>query len=328
VYAGLTHTVTFDRSDLEIVNEDSYERFVYKGAGIFDKEGTPELPGIPVNLIIPTGNSVSSITINSNIHKKIDGIFNIYPTQPLIPTSIMAKKPEWVEPNPDIYLSDEVYPKNIVKVISEGYFDGSTRIVSLIVSPLQYLPLTGEVWFSNQITFTLDFKNCDKRSLKPTKRSSKNQNIYDQVLNKMVDNSGDISSYQVRHSKGGSLGKQSAVQSGPLPAYEYVVITSESLEPFFGSFVSWKKRKGIDIGIVTVEDIFNNYDTDHTSGITDSAGAIRQYLTDSWQHGGTVWVLLGGDDTVVPVRYGAASINTNDWDYIIRKHSVTPVFTR
>ena len=83
VYAGLTHTVTFDRSDLEIVNEDSYERFVYKGAVIFDKEGTPELPGIPVNLIIPTGNSVSSIKINSNIHKKIDGIFNVYPTQPL-----------------------------------------------------------------------------------------------------------------------------------------------------------------------------------------------------------------------------------------------------
>jgi hypothetical protein len=41
----------------------------------------------------------------------------------------MAKKPEWVESNPDIYLSDEFYPKNIVKVISEGYFDGSTRIV-------------------------------------------------------------------------------------------------------------------------------------------------------------------------------------------------------
>ena len=132
----------------------------------------------------------------------------------------------------------------------------------------------------------------------------------------MVDNSGDISSYQVRHSTEGSLGKQSAVQSGPLPAYEYVVITSESLKPFFGSFVSWKKRKGIDIGIVTVEDIFNNYDTDYASGITDSAGAIRQYLTDSW-HDGTVWVLLGGDDTVVPVRYGAGSRNTYDWDYII-----------
>ncbi|RKY46109.1 MAG: hypothetical protein DRP91_09355, partial [Candidatus Neomarinimicrobiota bacterium] len=303
-------TITFDRSDLKIVKEGSYDRFIYKGSRIFDKEGTPELPGIPVNLIIPPGKSVSSIKINSNIHKKIDGIFNVYPAQPLIPTSIMAKRPEWVEPNPDIYLSDEIYPKNIVKVVSEGYFDGATRIVTLLVSPLQYLPLTGEVWFSNQITFTLDFKNCDKRSLQPTKRSSKNQKVYDLLLEKMVDNSDDIPSYQVRHSTGESLGKQSTVQSGPLPTYEYVVITSESLKPFFRSFVSWKKRKGIDIGIVTVEDIYSNYSTDYASGITDSAGAIRQYLTDSW-HDGTVWVLLGGDGTVIPVRYGAAYKNTN-----------------
>ena len=156
----------------------------------------------------------------------------------------------------------------------------------------------------------MDFKNCDKRSLQPTKRSSKNQKVYDHVLKKIVDNSDDIPSYQVRHSTGESLGKQSTVQSGPLPTYEYVVITSESLKPFFRSFVSWKKRKGIDIGIVTVEDIYSNYSTDYASGITDSAGAIRQYLTDSW-HDGTVWVLLGGDGTVIPVRYGAAYKNTN-----------------
>ena len=49
VYAGLTHTITFDRSDLKIVKEGSYDRFIYKGSRIFDKEGTPELPGIPVN---------------------------------------------------------------------------------------------------------------------------------------------------------------------------------------------------------------------------------------------------------------------------------------
>ena len=151
-YASLTYTVSFNRSDLTHWCEEEWERFSYEAAGTFGEEGSPELPGISVTLIIPSGQSVSSVTINSNIRTKIDGLFDIYPTQPPIPTSISAKKPDWVEPDSTIYLSTEIYPENILKVVSEGYFDGATRIVSLLVSPLQYLPMTGEVWFSEQIT--------------------------------------------------------------------------------------------------------------------------------------------------------------------------------
>ncbi|MBN2602332.1 MAG: T9SS type A sorting domain-containing protein [Candidatus Marinimicrobia bacterium] len=317
VLANVTHTVNFVQSDLRISKEGDYDRLSYSESMNFDKEGSPELPGISVNLIIPSGQSVSSIQINSNEKNKIDDTFDIYPTQLPIPTSLMSEKLEWIEQDPNIYLSSEIYPKNIVKVISEGYFDGSTRIVNLLISPIQYSPITGEVWFSEKITFTLNLTNSKSSAIQPNKRNQKNQRIYDNILNKLVDNKNDISKYQIRHNKGKTLDKINSVQTGSCPSWEYTVITSTDLRPYFEDLVSWKIRKGIDAGIVTVWDICDNYtDGDIVSGIDDVAGSIRQYLIDAYSNG-TVWVLIGGDDTVVPVRYGASNNNTYNWDYII-----------
>ncbi|HVO72759.1 MAG TPA: C25 family cysteine peptidase, partial [Ignavibacteriaceae bacterium] len=81
----------------------------------------------------------------------------------------------------------------------------------------------------------------------------------------------------------------------PLPFYKYVVITSNALKNSFNKFVEWKKRKGIDIGVVTTEDIYSSYTGDLVSGINDSTGKIRQYLKDGYYSGMTVWALLGGD---------------------------------
>lgn len=45
------------------------------------------------------------------------------------------------------------------------------------------------------------------------------------------------------------------------------------------------------------------YTGDYVSGIFDNAGKIRQYLRDAYEVG-TTWVLLGGDNTIVPGRLG------------------------
>jgi hypothetical protein len=68
-----------------------------------------------------------------------------------------------------------------------------------------------------------------------------------------------------------------------------------------------------------MEQIKANYSTDNISGITDDAGALRQYLADSYNNGipKTMYALLAGDYTVVPIRYGCG------WDlaWIIHKNS-------
>lgn len=91
-----------------------------------------------------------------------------------------------------------------------------------------------------------------------------------------------------------------------LPYYEYVIITDASLVNGFTDFVNWKKQKGIDIGIVTTNDIYSNYTGDNISNpvINDNPGKVRQYLKDAHTNGSTTWTLIAGDyNTNVPVQF-------------------------
>jgi hypothetical protein len=82
-----------------------------------------------------------------------------------------------------------------------------------------------------------------------------------------------------------------------------VVITTSALSSYFDDFIEWKKQKGIDIELVTVESIYSNYTGDLISGINDNAGKIRQFLSDAYDNG-LEYALLGGTISVVPARYG------------------------
>lgn len=80
-----------------------------------------------------------------------------------------------------------------------------------------------------------------------------------------------------------------------------------------------KAKKGINIGVVTIEEIKQNYTGDliHTGDeIYDDAGKVRQYLYDSYKQG-TVWVLLAGDASILPIRSAWTKVNTSNLDYIV-----------
>ena len=112
-----------------------------------------------------------------------------------------------------------------------------------------------------------------------------------------------------------------------LPYYEYVIITNSSLVSAFEPFAQWKRAKGYNVGIVDIADILSNSylsNGDLVSGINDDAGKLRQYLIYSYNSVGTKYALLGGDVSVVPIRYAAqdsipsdfyySELNSN-WDY-------------
>jgi len=77
---------------------------------------------------------------------------------------------------------------------------------------------------------------------------------------------------------------------------QYVIITSTALSEVFEELLEFRNSTGITTGIALLDSIYSHY-----SGV-DNAERIRNYLKDFFQAGG-VYVLLGGDDIVVPVRY-------------------------
>lgn len=82
------------------------------------------------------------------------------------------------------------------------------------------------------------------------------------------------------------IGKQS-----PL---DYVIITNNYLAPYFADLLEWKKTKGLRCDLITVESISENY-----SGNTIQE-KIKTCLHTLYQEKQISYVLLGGDDSVVP----------------------------
>lgn len=307
-YAQSARKVSFSKSsvDFSVVkakNGSEYQKVEIKDLQLTGEPGQPNLPAKYLRLLIPADQNVADISVKANNREIINISRKVFPTQPDIPTSIHFKGNEFVEPDPYIYNSDKPWPENIIKVVNDGYFDGTNHIVTLEIYPMRYNPVSDYLEFYSEIEFVLNMTSSSKQLFETPVRKEKYNALYENSLRQLVDNDEDIPLYCLP-----KLNKNNSVTIGPLPAYEYVIITSLSLASSFDEFISWKRRKGLDIGIVAVEEIYTSYGGDLTSGIYDLPGKIREYLKDSWQVG-TVWALLGGDYTVVPIRYGCGADN-------------------
>ncbi|GAB4453745.1 MAG: hypothetical protein Fur0028_09230 [Bacteroidales bacterium] len=221
-------------------------------------------------------------------------------------------------PNQSIYDSDLPYPQSVVEVVNSGYLDGNNHIITLQITPFQYFPKLDLLEELDSIEITLDFNSNNKTVRVPKFRTEKNQKIWDDALYQIVENKNEIANYQIKPKLSNISEPLSNVLKKPTPVqfHEYVIITTEALKPYFNNFINWKSSKGIDIGIVTTSSINYYYQGDGT--LTDGAGKIRQYLRDLWECGG-VWVLLGGDYTTCPIRYGVGydDVSFSNSDYFI-----------
>lgn len=91
----------------------------------------------------------------------------------------------------------------------------------------------------------------------------------------------------------------------PNASAQYLVVTNGILASAFEPLLQWKRMKGLSADVALIEDIVAT-----ESGI-DDAEKLRNYLMGAYQRG-TRYVLLGGDETVVPIRY---AFNQDASDY-------------
>lgn len=81
---------------------------------------------------------------------------------------------------------------------------------------------------------------------------------------------------------------------------EYLIVTGQSLVEAFAPLLRWKTMKGLTAETVTIEEVLA------TSTGVDDAEKLRSFLISKYNEG-TKYVLLGGDETVVPIRYAFAA---------------------
>lgn len=312
--ADLHHTITFDRNKLileEQIGGDGvlYTTVRYEDFRLNHSEGHPELPIQSIHLLVPVENANFTVTIDSCESEEFTLLHPIYPVQSPIRGDSLAVNNPFVIPDAEIYNSTK-YPLSVSSVERDGYFDGDKHIVTVSVWPIDYNPRVNKVKFYRRITFTIHYGGLTRgvsmnSIMKPIHRHSESSESLE-ILRKTIANKDAIAPLMTKS------GSQNIFQNSferigtvsTIPYYEYCVITSRQLAPAFRRLIGWKRMKGLNAGVIAIEDILDNPNLtgDTISNINDDAGKLRQYLMGAYT-AGTKYVLLGGNTTIIPARY-------------------------
>ncbi|MFA9389271.1 MAG: C25 family cysteine peptidase [Prolixibacteraceae bacterium] len=278
-----------------------------------------------INLLIPANSETTGIVINK-VKKQTNKLDHpIAPAQYPEPIGD-GDIHEFVKPDANKYNSDDLYPSTCVQIAGQNSFRGN-RIVTLAIYPFLYNSLKNKLEVVSSIDFTLTTSYVEEKTMTDQVEIDENS-MTGKVLKSIVDNKDDVKKYGNQHkrkepSKSETIENEKTLKSATATNSisvdaDYVIVTSETLAPAFNEFIAWKKRKGIKVELVTIQDIYANYSGDLISGITDSAGDLRKFLYDAYDNGdGIDYALLAGDNSILPIRFGYHSNYLSTGDYII-----------
>ena len=264
---------------------------------LYGNPGEPILPYKTLNILLPQGKTLQKLHVNSIEKRRVEGRFNL--DYGKTPRPISSNINIVDRPDPKIYNSVDPFPSNLCSHGSVQSLRGY-RILPLTVYPVQYIPKKEQLFYVQTMTITLELVDDD---ISPLFRNLPQDK---ELVANMVENPNDLETYSIEKT---DIRPASLVNSSN--TYNYVIITNNDLNASFQPLVEWKKQKGLNATIVLVEDILNDPDY-HCDGLfgdgcgspkfNDTAAHIRNFIKDAYLNWETEYVLLGGDDEIIPVR--------------------------
>ncbi|MHC1708823.1 MAG: PKD domain-containing protein [Methanomassiliicoccales archaeon] len=290
--SALSVTYEFDFSE-PYVDMDTPERlYAISGLEVDGRGGVPALPLRSLFLAIPPGHELIDVEVKC-APPRVIGSMQQYPINPAE-----------IALSGDLSFSYEY--SGLPYGITSSYQLEGVEVIGLDLRPLFWDEDSGVLSFVSGYTITLIYEQGGTDYIGDMDR-----------VRDLVDNPQAVP--DVPRSTSSSL----------LPAgeYEHLIITSQELSAPFLGLAEWKGERNqlgsvhLDIRskVVTLEDILANGDfwgepRSHGNTGNDTQTIIRNFIIAAHQEWGVDYVLLGGDDDVIPVRMLVAPMYNTDYD--------------
>ena len=299
----LTYKLTSDKSSFKIIKEGEYNKIEIKGFDVISfEEGLPSLPEKSYNYVLPAGNKVKEIRIINKVDSEYSTDKQIkFNSKPIKTCSDCSPSGCVIEKdlgaNQEIYSSDFFYPGVPIKLVFENSVAGR-NVISVVFSPVQYNPVTGKIILTESVDFEIILEEDKVR----TTYNDRIETLIPLVENKeLIEIKQDKSSSEVEY-----YNEDSNV--------DYLIITNDELKPYYEPLAEWKRQKGLNAKIVTIDEVYEYVDVLFELSPRDNAEKLRFYLRDLYNNKGLGWVLLGGDEDVLPIRYSYHSSTSSEID--------------
>jgi hypothetical protein len=251
--------------------------------------GEPLLPARGLCVLLPQGEDVSAVRIDLGGATEIILDAPLQCAQQQYPLSWQGSYQRTL-PDEQIYTSVEPFPAERAVLVTTEAFRGY-RMAFIRVYPATYVGARSALAFASTIRVTLETQPSSQ-ALTESVRMLRPGNQRD--LARLEGIAGDVSEAQTYQAR---LAPQllSSLVNGE-DSYPYVIITNSTLKPVFENLRDLKDEQGYKTKIVLVSDISANY-----SG-SDLQAKIRNFIIDAYQNWETEFVLLGGDNDIIPHR--------------------------
>lgn len=258
--------------------------------------GNPEIPYVPIKILLPMGQKLNEINITYNNKKniQINSLDFVRKPQP-----ISLAKPDETTKNMAVYSQNSFYPYEDYEVLGTQRYKGY-ELLLVNLYPYQYNPVTNELtWFANA-DITLSTETDYALQEKQNNNLIVSESIQ-KSLQRIVVNYSEIDSYR----KSSAHSQRTLVD--PDDPYAMVVITDAERAPYFDDYIAWRNGHGVSTALFLVEDIYSEY-----TGVNDQE-KIKNFIIDAYQTYSSTdtpleYVILGGDDEIIPIR--SVYINT------------------
>ncbi len=259
---------------------------------LMNKPGEPVLPFKPLRILLPQGNIITNITVDATLTRESYQDIEIRSGTRQIPVSLFDKQNSYL-PNENNFIVEGLYPNTTHQDIGVHRKNGFDLLL-INLYPYQYNIDESVLHHYSQFNIHIQTEFDDSYHRK--------QNKYLVTNNKTINS---IKQLVINPELAYSYYKNYFPTQAILPAFEdpysSIIITAKSTKFFFDDYIKRKNLAGLTTTVFTVEDIYTSYE-----GI-DNQEKIRNFIIDAYQTYSLTdtpleFVILGGDDVIVPVR--------------------------
>ena len=244
-----------------IVTEESteqggaYQKIALPGEGVLSRPGSPLVPAIRRNIIVPRDARVQlDMKVLSEAYLRD---YQIYPAQPTYKRS--EEKPDFMI-DQAVYSNDDYYPADIARITNDAILR-DFRFVTVTITPVQYNPVTREVRIITGLEINITtggMKRVEHDVVFPAFRE-----VYRRVF----------ANYE-------QLNIGTRTDAEPM-----LIICHDLFQSEMAAFVEWKTKRGVDVTMVSSTE----------TGTTASAiQSYIQNVWNTWNPQ-PVYIVLVGD---------------------------------
>jgi hypothetical protein len=235
--------------------------------------GEPMIPSKGAYILLPPMSKLDNVQVEVKDKLNLGFGYNIEPIGEAIPISDFQVMPKLVK-NDLIYEVNDFYPGELFSYVGVYSFRGYDILV-ILIHPLQYNPVTGELIFYKDLEVTIKTSSDGDNNL------YRGLDIDKIEVMKKVENPEIADFYSQRATS--------------IPTYyedyDLLILTTDSLKSGFEPLKNAHNSKGTSTVIKTLTDVGSSDPED-----------IRNYIIDAYSNWGINYVLLGGDYDIVPAR--------------------------